>query len=171
MTESSTILNNKITDPDSFLVFAAYRPIVELMHLYYPLTVPYHHLTPLFHHISYERKGSTGNYIHAHIESGFFNLIIYNSDTLQFSNSFNYRNVSDILYYILNVFKNLGINQEEIIYLSGQVERYDDLFSNLSLYIRNVKFPEISGNFTFSYVFNDTSLHKYINLFTIAGCV
>jgi hypothetical protein len=97
-------------------------------------------------------------------------MLVFDNNTLQFSNSFTYRNISDILYYILNVLKNLGLKQEETINLSGQVERYDDLFSNLSLYIRNVKFSEPSGNFTFSYVFNDTSLHKYINLFTIAGC-
>jgi hypothetical protein len=170
VTESTTILNNKITDPDSFLLFAVHKPILELIQSFYPSAIPFHHLSPLFHHISHARKTAVENYIHAHIESDFFNMLVFDNNTLQFSNSFTYRNISDILYYILNVLKNLGLKQEETINLSGQVERYDDLFSNLSLYIRNVKFSEPSGNFTFSYVFNDTSLHKYINLFTIAGC-
>jgi hypothetical protein len=71
----------------------------------------------------------------------------------------------------MNVFKSMDIKQEETVWISGQAERYDDLYSNLVLYIRNVKFAEPSGNFTFSYVFNDTGLHRYINLISVVNCV
>jgi hypothetical protein len=74
------------------------------------------------------------------------------------------------LYYVLNIFKSFNIKQEETIYLSGQTERYDDLFSNLALYIRNLKFAEPAGSFTFSYVFNDLGLHRFINLFSVVNC-
>jgi len=171
MTESNVILNNKLSDPDSFLVFAVSKPLYELMRSIYPAVHPCHHLRPLFDQISHARKDVGDFYIHVHVETDFFNLIIFKNNTLQFSNAFNYRNISDILYFILNVFRSMGIKQEETIYLSGLTERYDDLYSNLSLYIRNVKFSEPSGSYTFSYVFNETDLHKYINLLTIVNCV
>jgi hypothetical protein len=169
--ESNAILSNKLSDPDSFLLFAVSRPIYELVNNFYPGVHPFHHLRPLLDHISHARKGTGGYYIHIHVEADFFNLIIFDTNTLQFSNAFSYRNISDILYFVLNVFKSKGITQEETIYLSGQTERYDDLFSNLSLYIRSVKFSEPTGSFTFSYVFNDTDLHKYINLLSVVNCV
>jgi len=170
MTESNVILNNRLTDPDSFLLFATSKPLYELMSNIYPAAYPFHHLKPLFDQISQIKKSSGDYYIHVHVEAGFFDLIIFKNNNLEFSNAFTYRNISDILYFILNVFKSKGIKQEETIYLSGQTERYDDLFSNLSLYIRNVKFSEPTGSFTFSYVFNDTDLHKYINLLSVVNC-
>jgi hypothetical protein len=70
----------------------------------------------------------------------------------------------------MNVFNNLGIKQEETIHFSGMTEKYDDLSSGFSLYIRNIRYTEPAGNFTFSYVFNDTELHRFINLFNVANC-
>jgi len=169
--ETSLILNNKLTDPDSFLVYSFYKPNYNLVRRVWPGMHPFHHLKPLFEYISGSRKTHGESYIHIHIERDFFNLIIYRRNNLIFCNSFNYRNISDILYFIMNVFKSMDIKQEETVWISGHAERYDDLYSNLVLYIRNVKFAEPSGNFTFSYVFNDTGLHRYINLISVVNCV
>jgi hypothetical protein len=168
--EDSIVLADKTNDPDAFLVFSASKPISEVMNSFYPGVYPHHHIKLLLDHTSSTRKSVIGNYIHVHVERDFFNLIIFNNNILKFCNSFAYRNISDILYYVLNVFKNLDIKQEETVYFSGLTEKYDDLSSSFSLYIRNIKFSEPSGNFTFSYVFNDTELHRFINLFTVVNC-
>jgi Protein of unknown function (DUF3822) len=168
--EDSIVLADKTNDPDAFLMFSASKPISEVMNSFYPGVYPHHHIKLLLDHTSSIRKSVIGNYIHVHVERDFFNLIIFNNNILKFCNSFAYRNISDILYYVLNVFKNLDIKQEETVYFSGLTEKYDDLSSSFSLYIRNIKFSEPSGNFTFSYVFNDTELHRFINLFTVLNC-
>jgi hypothetical protein len=168
--EGNMIVANKINDPDAFIVFSVSKPVVELINNIFTGAHPYHHLKPLLDHISHSRKSVSGNYLHIHIEREFFNLVIHDNNLMKFCNSFNYRNISDILYYVLNVFKTLDIKQEETIYFSGLTEKYDDLSSNFSLYIRNIKFAEPSGNFTFSYVFNDMELHRYLNLFTVVNC-
>jgi hypothetical protein len=168
--EGSMIISNKLNDPDGFLVFSVAKQVFDLISSFHPGVLPYHQIKPLLCHISHTRKNVNGNYIHVHVEREFFNLIIFNHNLLKFCNSFNYRNITDILYFVLNVFRNLGINQEETIYLSGLTEKYDDLSSNFSIYIRNIKFAEPAGNFTFSYVFNETSLHRFLNLFTSVNC-
>ncbi len=101
------------------------------------------------------------------LKGNFSTLLVFNHNLMKFCNSYKYRNITDILYFALNVFRNLGINQEETIHLSGLTEKYDDLSSNFSIYIRNIKFAEPAGNFTFSYVFNDTALHRFLNLFSV----
>ena len=169
--ESSIILNNKLNDPDSFLVYALSLPLNNLLKTLWPGVHPFHHLKPLIDHISGIRRNSGDNYIHIHVERDFFNLIYYDNNTLKFCNSFNYRNISDILYYIMNLFKSMNIKQEETVWLSGQTEQFDDLYSNLAMYIRTVKFTVPSGNFTFSYVFNETGLQRYINLISVVNCV
>jgi hypothetical protein len=168
--EGNMIIVNKINDPDTYLVFSISKTIYDLLNGFYPGVHPYHQLKPLFDHISHIRKSVNGNYIQIHVEREFFNLIIFNNNLLKFCNSFNYRNLNDILYFVLNAFKKLDIKQEETIYFSGLTEKYDDLSSNFSMYIRNIKFAGPSGNFTFSYVFNDTDLHRFINLFSVVNC-
>jgi Protein of unknown function (DUF3822) len=168
--EGNIVLVNKVIDPDAFLVFSASKSIYDLINGSYPGVHPYHHIKLLLDHTSSGRKSGNGNYIHVHVERDFFNLIVFNDNILKFCNSFTYRNISDILYYVLNVFRNLNIKQEETIYFSGLTEKYDDLSSSFSLYVRNIKFAEPSGNFTFSYVFNDLELHRFINLFTAVNC-
>lgn len=168
--EGSTIISNKLNDPDAFLVFSVSKSTFELFDSFHPGVLPCHQLKPLLNHIAHDRKNINGYYIQIHVEKEFFNLIIYDHNLLKFCNTFSYRNITDILYFVLNVFNNLGIKQEETIHLSGNTEKYDDLSSNFSIYIRNVRFSEPAGNFTFSYVFNETALHRYINLFSITNC-
>jgi hypothetical protein len=168
--DGDVVFADKTAEPDAFIVFAVSRPIVDLLKSRYPGLNLHHHIKLLLNHTSVERRRAAGNYIHVHIERDFFNLLVFSNELLKFCNSFAYRNISDILYYVLNVFKNLDIKQEETLHLSGLAEKYDDLSSNFSLYIRNIKFAEPAGNFTFSYVFNDTDLHRYLNLFNLANC-
>ena len=170
MEDDNLILSNKLNDPDAFLIFSVQKPFSDLINSFYPGVLPYHHIKPLLDHISHNRKTVSGNYIHIHVEREFFNLIIFNNNILNFCNSFNYRNISDILYFVLNVFKNLDIKQEETIHFSGLTEKYDDLISNFSIYVRHIKFAEPSGNFTFSYVFNDMEIHRFLNLFSVVNC-
>ena len=170
LNDGNIIISNKLNDPDSFLVFSVFRSFVDLLGSFHPGVIPYHQVKPLLNYISHNRKNVNGNYIHIHVEREFFNLIIFEHNLMKFCNSFKYRNITDILYFALNVFRNIGINQEETIHLSGLTEKYDDLSSNFSLYIRNVKFAEPSGNFSFSYVFNDTALHRFLNLFSLVNC-
>jgi hypothetical protein len=168
--DDDLILSNKISDPDSYIIFSLSKLVYQVVTTRFPGVLPYHHSKPLMTHISHSRKSENGNYIHIHIEKEFFNLVIFANDILKFCNSFIYRNINDILYYVLNTFKNLDIKQEETIHLSGQTEKYDDLTSAFAIYVRSLKFSEPSGNFTFSYVFNDTILHRFLNLFTAVNC-
>jgi len=168
--EGSLIVTNRTIDPDVFIVFSVPKQLSDLVGELYPKVHLYHHIKPLLEHISHARKSINGNYIHLHIEREYFNLIIFNSNLLKFCNTYHYRNISDILYFVLNVFKKLDIKQEETLHFSGITEKYDDLSSNFAIYIRNLKFAEPSGNFTFSYVFNETYLHRFINLFTSVNC-
>jgi hypothetical protein len=170
LNDGNIIISNRLNDPDAFLVFSVSKQVTDLISSFHPGVLPFHQVKPLLNHIAHSRKSVNGNYIHLHVEREFFNLIIFDHNLMKFCNAFKYRNITDILYFTLNVFRNLGIAQEETIHLSGLTEKYDDLSSNLSMYIRNIKFSEPAGNFTFSYVFNDTAVHRFLNLFSVANC-
>jgi hypothetical protein len=72
---------------------------------------------------------------------------------------------------VLNTYKSMNISNEEPVNFSGLTEKYDDIYSAFAIYLKNIRFTAPSGNFTFSYVFNEVELHRYINLFTASSCV
>lgn len=168
--ESDVVLSNKIPDPDAFIVFSVTKPFIDLREQYYPAVHPFHHTKPLLTQIALLSKSISGYYIHLHVEKEYFNIFIYNHGILSFCNTFKFRNITDILYYVLNLFKSKGISNEQTIHFSGETEKFDDLWSNFAIYIRDLKFTEPSGKFTFSYVFNDIGLHRFINLFSVTSC-
>lgn len=168
--ESDIIIANRISDPDSYSVFAVNRSFPEAVSHFWPAIYPVHHTKPLLHQLAHKSKSISGFFVHVHIEKEYFNILVYEHGSLKFSNTFNYRNISDILYYVLNVFRSMGISHDETIHFSGQTGKYDDIWTGFSMYIRNLKFTEPSGTFTFSYVFNEIGLHRFINLFSVASC-
>jgi len=168
--ESSAIISNRITMPDAFIIFSLPAPLKTMLGSSFPDTQLSIHLRPLLRHIAYRSRNPGGRYIHAHLEKSFFNLVIFDQSTLKLCNTFNYRNTSDILYHVMNVFRQMGIDQEETLYFSGNIGRHDDLIPEFSSYVRDIKLAEPEGNFTFSYVFSESVLHRFLNLFSIVNC-
>lgn len=167
---NETILSNKINDPESYVLFACRESLLEAAKDHFGEAEPFHQLKTLFLHASSERKRQSGQYIHVHVEREFFNLLIFNQNNLILCNSFSYKNSSDILYYVMNAFKQLELKNEETIHLTGLTQKHDELSTGFLTYVRNVSYPVPTGNFTFSYVFNEIELHRYINLLTLVNC-
>jgi len=168
--EISVILTNKLPVPDAFVIFSLAKPLAGLLNHAFPDTQHFIHLKPLLRHITYWDKNLSGRYIHVHIEKDFFNLVIFDKNILKICNAFIYRSSQDILYHVMNVFKKMDIKQEETIHFSGNIEKHDDLIPDFSAYVRGIKFSGPFGNFTFSYVFNEAALHRFLNLFSAANC-
>ena len=168
--ENDVIISNKLSDPDAFVVFAVLKPLFEISGNLFPGVHPFHHTKPLLNQLSHFSKNAEGKYIHVHIEREFFNIFLYDHSILNFSNTFFYRNINDILYYVLNIFKGKNITHEETLDFSGLTEKFDDIYSGFAMYIKNIKFTPPAGTFTFSYVFNDIELHRYTNLFSVTNC-
>lgn len=170
MEDYSLILSDRLVYPDSYLVYSIPEQLTLLLDEFFPEGQRMHHLKPLLNHISENKKVLHGNYAHVHIEKEFFNVIIFGNSTLKLCNSYNYRSGSDILYFIMNAFRILDIGQEETLYLSGLTKPGDDLSLLLSGYLRNVRYSLPTNKCSFSYVFNETGLQRYLNLFTSATC-
>jgi hypothetical protein len=168
--DGSMIMSGKINNPDSFIVYSLPEQLALLLDQFFPGGQKMHHLKPLLTHISDNKKAVHGNYVHIHIEKEFFNIVIFGHSTLKLCNTFSYRSGSDILYFILSAFRNLDLGHEETLYISGLTKPGDDFSLLLTSYLRNVKYSLPTNKCSFSYVFNETRLHRYINLFSSVTC-
>ena len=168
--ENDIISYNKIAEPDAFIIYSISRQYLELAEKIFPAVTPCHHTKPLIHLVSNNSKNDFGLYVQVHLERDYFNLLILEHGSLKFFNTFTYKNITDILYYLFNVYKNMGINREETVWFSGLTNKYDDLYSQVLPFLKHIKYTIPEGNFSFSYVFNEIGLHRYINLFSITSC-
>jgi hypothetical protein len=169
--KNNIILNNKISNRDTYIVFSVPHSLFNLVNDRFPGVTVMHHLKPLLINAPIKHTHHGDNYVQLHIEKDFFNLLVINEKKLIFCNTFSYRNVSDILYFVMYTFNNLELKQEDTLFMSGQVEYYDELYTNMSEYIRSVRFAEPVGSSTYSYVFNEVGLQKFLNLFNAINCV
>ncbi|MGB8492399.1 MAG: DUF3822 family protein [Bacteroidales bacterium] len=170
VSDGESILTNRLPEPEAFILFSLQDQLVGFLRDIFKTANLLHHLKPLFYQIYLNRRGAGNDYVHIHLEKEFLTLIVFDQNSLQFCNTFTYKTLSDIQYYVLYVLKSLGISQDEAVFFSGRTVLEDGRFSDLQNNLRNLEPAEPRGNFTFSYVFNEINLHRYINIFSSVNC-
>jgi len=168
--ENYMVSNNKLTEPDAYLLFGVRKDMFDLAVNLFPEASISHQVKPLLNSSFRQAHKSKERYIRVHFDRGFFTVIIVAENELQFFNSFRVRNDSDILYYLMNSFNRFEINNDHKVYLSGMISRFDDLYNNLLRYIKTLKFANPEGDFSMSYIFDEMATHQYCNLFNIVNC-
>jgi hypothetical protein len=168
--ESNVVSNNQISETDSFLLFDLRKDLLDLIVTAFPEASLSHQARPLLYGGYHRSRSLKERYIQIHIEDTYFNLIVIDDKKLEFFNTFKFRNTSDILYFLLLSFEQLGITGDEQVWISGDIEINDDLHISMSRYIKRIKFAIPEGQFSLSYIFDSIGTHKYINLFNISSC-
>ncbi|MCD4769853.1 MAG: DUF3822 family protein [Bacteroidales bacterium] len=169
--EGYVVSNNRLTNPDSVLLFDIRKDILDLFVNAFPEASLSHQVRPLLNSVFSKTKKTTDKYIRVNIEDTYFNIFVITGQNLQFFNTFRYRNTSDILYFTLFTFENLDLGKDETLYLSGQIEKDDELYNGFMKYVTSLKFTKPEGSFSMSYIFDNIDIHRYSNLFNIVNCV
>jgi len=164
------VSNNRLTSPDSYLLFGVRKDIFDLTVSLFPDASLSHHIKPLLHSSFRQARRTRDQYVRVHFDQGFFTLLIIKDDDLQFFNTFRVRSDSDILYYLMNSFNRFKITDDRVVYLSGLISKFDDLYNNMLRYIKTLKFAVPEGDFSMSYIFDEMGTHQYCNLFNIVNC-
>lgn len=121
--------------------------------------------------IEKSKKDSSKNKVFAYIYNGFLDLAIVNSGKLVLYNNFKYQDSSDLVYFLLGVYKQLGLNllEDEII-IGGLIEKSSDEINILNQYLGKVKLDKLNEDFTYSYTFNKIPSHSFTNIFNLYNC-
>lgn len=167
--EGERVLTNKLRDPDVVIVFSLPEGIADILITAFPGSILMHQLKPLLKFINTGRR-SVGNNVHVHLEGDYLNMVIIDQNTIKFCNTFYYRTISDIEYYVLYVLKRLKVSHDDTVYFSGNLIKQEEVIHTFSNYLSNIRLPVPEGNHTFSYVFSEKELNKFLILFTAASC-
>ena len=169
-TDGERVLTNILRDPDVAIIYSLPDGIADILNSNFPGGNLIHQLKPLFHYIKTDRRSVGSNYIHVHFEEDYLNMVIFDQNTLKFSNTFQYKTISDIEYYVLYVLRRINVSQDDVVHFSGRVIKQEEVFHAFSNYLKNIRFALPAGNYTYSYVFNEMELSKFLILFSAASC-
>jgi len=99
-------------------------------------------------------------------------ILVMKEDKLYLHNIFTYTNEKDILYYILYIYEQLGLDpNKNPIYIYGNVDRKDDLYLLLYKYIQEVRFGSRNQGTIVSDNIKTVKRHEYYALFSQITCV
>lgn len=163
------VMISKIKNSDIYAIFSLQEGFADLLKGLFPEGNIMHSLKPLFQYVHFNRR-STGNNIHIHFEKDYLDTVIFDPNELKFCNTFNFKSMSDIEYFVLYVLKKMNVRQDETIYLSGRTQEKEELRHAFSKYLTDVRFALPQGNYTFSYVLSEAELHRFLLLFSAVNC-
>jgi hypothetical protein len=100
-----------------------------------------------------------------------FEVIILDQAVIHYANSFSYRAPEDVVYYILFIFDQMGLNTEQTrLHLMGKVGKESPVYHHLFRYVRKVDFVRRTTAYSYSPVFNDIPHHGYFPLLNLNQC-
>jgi hypothetical protein len=169
--ENDTVMVNRLKHPDAFLLFSVPAVTMTVINSFFKGAETFHHLRTLTEAAFHQGVHPGGKGMILWVGTGFISVIMLASGNPVFINSFRYRNISDIIYFMGSVQTSCSFERETPVYLAGNIEMPDELWSSLKQYFPDLTFLKPAARSGFSYVFNDLKLHRYINLFTVNSCV
>jgi len=100
-----------------------------------------------------------------------FNILIYNSKQLVYSNAFHMRAPEDLIYFVIFVMEQLGLNPEKVpVILMGLIDKDSHCYELLYRYIRNLDFATRFNANAYSYIFDDIREHSFYPLLNFPSC-
>jgi len=165
------ILFRKIPLIDAFSVFPVPQDIADQVDLMQDNVQFFHQSCPQITEAIESHSHSEVAKVFACINPGFVEITIIGEGQLILHNSFTIRNTNDLIFFILYMYEQFGLSQEEsTVELSGYLEMYPGTEELLNRYIKKWVMPEITKRFTFSNPFNDLKHHHYSHLLNLARC-
>ena len=137
-------LSNELKDEPAELVFGVDEDVYEFCSrsLVNPRFV--HHVGPLLSLWKKQSRARLPRQLYVVLHRRRMDVACYAQGNLLFVNSFEYEHTDDILYYILYVWKQAGLNQEkDQLLLAGESSSRMRVLERLRAYLRHVKPMEI----------------------------
>jgi len=106
-----------------------------------------------------------------HFSGDRLDVLVTFENTLKFCNSFIFHTAQDIIYYLLNVYKQLELDPSTLLVLTGQIEQDSDAYRIIYKYIRNVSFVKMPEIYQYCNEIKELSPQTYFSLFNTFRCV
>lgn len=109
---------------------------------------------------------SKGKFLQVHLSKSKIHCIYFNEGKLEYNNSFKIDNSEDIIYNVLNIYSQLGLNTEKmVLHLSGEVTSADEKYELLYMYIKNIEFLKRPLKLNYADRVKEIPSHRFVQHF------
>ena len=144
--DNETVLCNILGKSNIALIFGMDKHTHQLIHESFPHARIFACTSPLTEYFTYQSKGSNNRRLYVLFHPNRMEVFALDKGKLLLINSFNSKQNSDYIYYLLYVWQQLGYSQKkDQLFLIGDVESKDTLMAELKRFLRQVEFlPTLS---------------------------
>ncbi|AFK03942.1 hypothetical protein Emtol_2807 [Emticicia oligotrophica DSM 17448] len=111
-----------------------------------------------------EDKNNQG--LHIYFEDYYITIIYFKDSKLHFCNRFHFRTSQDMVYHVLFVMNELGLQTDTPVIFYGEITSFSDRYIQLGQSLSNIKFALNPSKIRFSQYFSDLPEHRYYSLFS-----
>lgn len=135
------ILSQKMTKPEMAILYNIREDIYEFFLRSFANPIFYHHLSPLISYFQERSEIGSKCKMIINIKDRQLDILCFAHGEFIFGNQFTHRDINDINYYILYIWKQLKLDQlKDFIYVTGNFssDSKEELCGKLEKYIKNV---------------------------------
>ena len=171
--EEENILSAGVKAIDAYILYSIRKEMTELMKTLFPGAGMLHQDAPFLESIvRYLWVKGKDPALFLNIHDDFFDLAVFRGQTPLLINAYRYRQVNDMIYFILYTMKTLEMDPAvSPVILQGKVNKTSSLINSLKRYVKKISFARRDPSFIYSYTFNMVSEHTFVNLFNLYPCV
>jgi len=164
---------NKINRLDTWVLYPFPVKLGNVFQKQFPNISFFHQSVPFINQLMLNQKnGGSKPEVYINLYGSMFEMAVVTSANLKLYNCFPYKNVNDLLYFILNVFNQMKLPADQTkVFLSGKITKQSSLYENLKRYITKLNFGKPDSHFSYSYTFDNLPRHSNINLLNLYHCV
>jgi hypothetical protein len=162
---------SKLKNADAYMVHSCPSELANLMTSKLKELKFYHQGIPLIESML-SKPGKKATLVHVDVHPGFIDVVVTGGKKLNFYNTFHYSNEKDLLYFIMLIFEQLKLNQEDTeLVFSGMINKDSNHFLLVKRYVKRVAFMKPNELYTYSYTFEQMPVHRFGNLLNLYPCV
>ncbi len=165
------ILWDKMRYFNAHIVYAIPKAFYQCLNELYPDVVIYHENTFFFDDAVWQSAHDNNEGVFACIKNNYCSVIVPNAENKHFVTHFEYKTATDLVYFLLNIYKNRQLNPEKIkLVLSGSVSSEDNYKRLLEKYIGRVEVEGLPQAYRIKRDIADKAYNIFVHLLKTNTC-
>lgn len=171
--ENETVYHYKSKNVESYLVYSIPNSIYSVCKTAMPTCEFFPQSAPILEFSILQNKPLSSKCVYISVENSYFDIIVLDGPKLMLSNSFEYTNLNDFIYYIMNVFEQLQLpatNTPTVVL--GKISKASNYYTSLQMFIKNISIvvPLSSQQYLTEYPFNNASFPLFSAISNLSLC-
>lgn len=145
--DNFVVKTDKLTLLDNENVYAVYAPLFYNLSDHFSRFTIKHASSVFIHQMALLQKMRKGATVYVEVGELNMHILVFNNDTLQFSNTYAFKEKEDFIYFILLVYNQLNLNPERIhLFFTGHIDRSSPLYAIAYQYIGDLDFLDVKAS-------------------------